>query len=250
MCNAWKHAPGCNCGWGGEYHGGGGGSGGFVMGRSFASQLFSGRPTLKKAAANNQAQKLEDAWTRKMNCWWCGESVFYHTNGYGDCVLFDSLGYPWKVHACWQDYWAGKKALRTALAPTSTLKSIMAQAQRYAKSGQVSIYRALMCPSGQQQYSNQRIAVLAGAIYQSRFIPDELTVATRLGLTIEQLRTSYGDLYFIDRSTNGIQLIPPQLGNVVDVIPQRKSSTERPRTATKQQRKPVPKPKKRRQESG
>jgi ribosomal protein S10 len=30
--------------------------------------------------------------------------VFFHTNGYGDCVLFDELGYPWEVHACWEMY--------------------------------------------------------------------------------------------------------------------------------------------------
>jgi hypothetical protein len=184
-----------------------------------------------------------------MTCWWCGESVFYHTNGYGDCVLFDSLGYPWEVHACWQDYWAGQKAFRTDLARISTLQSVMTPAQRYP-AGRESAYQSLPRSSEKQHYRDQRMAILAGAIHQSRFIPDELTVATRLGLTIGQLRASYGDLYFIDRSTNGIQLIPPQLGNVVDVIPQRKSSTERPRTATKQQRKPVPKPKKRRQESG
>jgi hypothetical protein len=30
----------------------------------------------------------------------CGKSVFAHTNGYGDFVLFDDLGWPWPVHEC------------------------------------------------------------------------------------------------------------------------------------------------------
>lgn len=43
-------------------------------------------------------------------CWWCGETVFYHTNGYGDCVLFDPpLGWPWYIHSCWREYSEGQK---------------------------------------------------------------------------------------------------------------------------------------------
>src|SRR5947207_9074394 len=34
-------------------------------------------------------------------CWTCGTQVFFHTNGYGDVVLFDSLGWPWLVHFCY-----------------------------------------------------------------------------------------------------------------------------------------------------
>ena len=37
----------------------------------------------------------------RTTCWWCGESVFYHTNGHGDSVLFDELNPPWPVHPCW-----------------------------------------------------------------------------------------------------------------------------------------------------
>ncbi len=39
--------------------------------------------------------------TYPTRCFWCGEEVFYHTNGYGDCVLFDELGPPWPIHECW-----------------------------------------------------------------------------------------------------------------------------------------------------
>jgi hypothetical protein len=32
----------------------------------------------------------------------CGDQVFAHTNGDGDFVLFDSLGWPWPIHECYQ----------------------------------------------------------------------------------------------------------------------------------------------------
>jgi hypothetical protein len=33
----------------------------------------------------------------------CGEEVFAHTNGFGDFVLFDRLGWPWPIHDCYLD---------------------------------------------------------------------------------------------------------------------------------------------------
>ena len=33
----------------------------------------------------------------------CGDEVFAHTNGFGDFVLFDRLGWPWPVHDCYLD---------------------------------------------------------------------------------------------------------------------------------------------------
>ncbi len=36
------------------------------------------------------------------SCWWCGEQVFFLRSAYGGCALFDSLGWPWPVHACWE----------------------------------------------------------------------------------------------------------------------------------------------------
>jgi len=38
-----------------------------------------------------------------ISCWWCGEQVYYHTNGNGDSVLFDKLGKPWPIHPCWEE---------------------------------------------------------------------------------------------------------------------------------------------------
>lgn len=31
----------------------------------------------------------------------CDQKVYAHTNGHGDFVLLDSLGWPWPVHACY-----------------------------------------------------------------------------------------------------------------------------------------------------
>lgn len=31
----------------------------------------------------------------------CDQRVYAHTNGYGDFVLLDSLGWPWPIHACY-----------------------------------------------------------------------------------------------------------------------------------------------------
>jgi len=46
----------------------------------------------------------DSRFTYQTTCWWCGELVYFHTNGYGDSVLFDRLGWPWEVHACWEGH--------------------------------------------------------------------------------------------------------------------------------------------------
>ena len=35
-------------------------------------------------------------------CWWCGDSVYFHRDDNGGCVLFDELGKPWPIHPCWE----------------------------------------------------------------------------------------------------------------------------------------------------
>lgn len=47
-------------------------------------------------------ESLGQTLTSSTRCWWCGERVFFHTNGNGDCVLFEALGWPWPIHSCWQ----------------------------------------------------------------------------------------------------------------------------------------------------
>jgi hypothetical protein len=46
--------------------------------------------------------------TRRTACWWCGDEVYYHTNGNGDSVLLEELGPPWPVHGCWELYRASR----------------------------------------------------------------------------------------------------------------------------------------------
>ena len=49
-------------------------------------------------------QSLGHPFTCCATCWWCGDEVFFHTNGNGDCVLFDELGWPWQIHSCWESH--------------------------------------------------------------------------------------------------------------------------------------------------
>ncbi|QBQ53834.1 hypothetical protein [Nitrosococcus wardiae] len=53
--------------------------------------------------------------TYPTSCWWCGEEVFFHSNGSGDCVLFDKLGWPWQVHACWEEHVAERSSALSAI---------------------------------------------------------------------------------------------------------------------------------------
>jgi hypothetical protein len=95
MCNAHNHHPGCTCGWGGDGHlGGGGWHGGYLA-------AFSDRVATTSRSGGESSGAPRTYTTR---CWWCGAEVYYHTNGYGDSVLFDSLGWPWEVHGCWEAY--------------------------------------------------------------------------------------------------------------------------------------------------
>lgn len=135
MCNAWNHSPGCTCGWGGSGSTGGGNFGG----RSYSLETPSSQHNtlsdslfiklIRKRNNNNyenisekdfpgryskdsDSSRFDSLGTESHNkertyqtkCWYCGDEVFYHTNGFGDCVLFDELGHPWQVHECWINY--------------------------------------------------------------------------------------------------------------------------------------------------
>jgi hypothetical protein len=69
---------------------------------------YSGFPSQKTYPALRKSPdpQITVPWpvTYPTSCFWCGELVFYHTNGHGDCVLLDDLGPPWPVHACWTAY--------------------------------------------------------------------------------------------------------------------------------------------------
>jgi hypothetical protein len=160
MCNAWNHAPGCNCGWGGDT-GSGRGSGNFM---NLSNSLP--HPSSVFQTENNE--------TYPTKCWWCGELVFYHTNGYGDCVLFDSLGYPWEIHSCWATYWEEEKARR-----------------RIAKNTIFSIRSTI----NQQKYH-----ILAGVIQKIQNNGDIVTeesVGQFMEMAVEELQQAYGMFYII-----------------------------------------------------
>jgi ribosomal protein S10 len=60
-------------------------------------------PTESSTARHWRLSELNHRLTCRIDCWWCEDEVFFHTNGNGDCVLFDRLGWPWPVHDCWAE---------------------------------------------------------------------------------------------------------------------------------------------------
>ncbi|MCS3755575.1 uS10/mL48 family ribosomal protein [Salinibacter ruber] len=46
-------------------------------------------------------QDLNHPLTCRLDCWWCGEEVYLHTDGSGPFTLFDNLSWPWPTHDCW-----------------------------------------------------------------------------------------------------------------------------------------------------
>lgn len=79
VCNAYNHPPGCQCGWGGEGHLGGGGGG------WDARATWGGSTRLDSPNAH---------------CPICGASVFFIHPMNGGSVWFDELGPPWPKHPC------------------------------------------------------------------------------------------------------------------------------------------------------
>jgi hypothetical protein len=171
MCNAWNHPPGCDCGWGGGDYGGGGGA--------------------STVSSSNIARAIKDAETYPTKCWWCGDTVFYHTNGFGDSVLFDSLGFPWRVHSCWENYWNEERLKRTDK-KSNTVENSQILRSYYL---------------GEKQ---SRRLLLAGAIQsinkEQNFVKEE-DVASRLGISLKELREKYSDLYCHSGSLGKSRLI-------------------------------------------
>lgn len=144
-CNAYNHPPNCNCGWGGQgrssgritTNGGYNNRGHFLNKSSnfytenFTEFIQENKPEIFEVSKPqkqsfdqlqlDRCKEIGESKTYPTICWWCGAEVFYHTNGYGDCVLFDELGYPWQIHSCWQDYWSRKKSHNTDIAHNVTI---------------------------------------------------------------------------------------------------------------------------------
>lgn len=72
----------------------------------------SGSPS--KPTRSWSVSSLDHPLTYPTSCWWCEKPVFFHTNGFGDCVLFDRLGWPWAIHSCWAECAAAKRSSAVA----------------------------------------------------------------------------------------------------------------------------------------
>lgn len=73
-CNAWNHAPDCNCGWGGEFYGWG--------------------------HSRDHWRQLTSYTTPNAHCQYCNAPVYFYRSPFGGSVYFDELGPPWPKHDC------------------------------------------------------------------------------------------------------------------------------------------------------
>lgn len=181
MCNAWNHPPGCDCGWGGGFYGGGGNG----------STVLSNITIADKVLAEKIAKEIKDAETYPTQCPWCGEDVFYHTNGFGDSVLFDSLGSPWRIHSCWEDYWNEEKLRRKDKINPLILRT---------RDG--------------KQFKRLLLAGAIQSIIKNRGLVTEEAVASGLGISLEELRDRFSHLYYYSGMWNTFRLIRIKLGNL------------------------------------
>lgn len=90
MCNAWNHAPGCTCGWGGVGHLG-------IRGPGTYSQYATGSPYSWVPPIRHTFESFINPNAR---CPVCGEPVFFYQSPFGGRVFFDELGPPWPKHPC------------------------------------------------------------------------------------------------------------------------------------------------------
>jgi len=140
---------------------------------------------------------ISNAETYLTRCPWCRQHVHYHTNGYGDCVYFDNLGYPWQVHACWEKHWKEKKDRQ----------------------------RILEQLSNRSTCDRQKLQILAGVLRgvnksgseeQPLYAIHEITVAQRLGISVTRLKTDYGHLY--QPEAHGIRLKVQSSPQIVPIV--------------------------------
>lgn len=94
MCNAFNHAPGCNCGWGGVWYGGARDNATWLFNRPLHHPRKLGRQTGTFQQASRGYSQPNAA------CPVCGQRVFFHASPFGGRVFFDELGPPWPKHPC------------------------------------------------------------------------------------------------------------------------------------------------------
>lgn len=91
MCNAHNHHPGCNCGWGGGFSGGGP----WRHSTSTYSGVAQIPVWLKSVTPHINSYTNPNA-----RCPVCGDNVFFYQSSHGGRVYFDELGPPWPKHPC------------------------------------------------------------------------------------------------------------------------------------------------------
>jgi hypothetical protein len=94
-CNAWNHASGCNCGWGGQWHG-------TYHGRNISQTVNDNKINEFYAAywTYDRRTSYESYVNPNARCPVCGKTVFFYQSEYGGRVFFDELGPPWPKHLC------------------------------------------------------------------------------------------------------------------------------------------------------
>jgi hypothetical protein len=93
-CNAWNHAPDCDCGWGGDTGGGGG-----ILS---PSELKNAKieKWVKEGWLKSSFHFYESFTDPNAKCPVCGAPVFFYQSPFGGRVFFDELGPPWPKHPC------------------------------------------------------------------------------------------------------------------------------------------------------
>ncbi len=138
--------------------------------------------------SSSSTSQADEALTYKTTCRWCEKEVFYHTNKYGDFILFDSLVSPWEVHGCWEELREQQKSVQLLKLKDEQSKHL----------------------------------VLAGAIWRRKTTgcsPTEEGVAIEMGISVEYLRQHYKSLYVIISEMYGlIVLVKGSKGDLGDVI--------------------------------
>lgn len=190
MCNAWNHPPGCSC----TFSGGFKGSASRKYNLSRTGSLAICHTGFSVNIQHSLLTAIISAKTYSTTCRWCEASVYYHTNGYGDSVLFDSLGHPWQVHPCWTEYWSEEKERRRSSLQSLRLKPIVLE---------------------QSLQPNQlKYLVLVGAVNSLRKAKKALTeanVVQQLGLKSEQFLHDYHGLYerYLENKIRMLRLVEP-----------------------------------------
>ena len=113
-----------------------------------------------------------EAKTYSQKCFWCNDFVYHFTHGNGDYVLFDSLGWPWQIHECWEKHCLNKKGLLE-------LKILDAK--------------------------SQLITGVINQLHQEKEAITELNLATKLGITVHELKKFYKDVLKYEIVTYQIQ---------------------------------------------